>query len=122
MSSAPAFAREPIAAVSLLLVAALCLLCPSGARSAGASPYCPRPNELMKVSKRAALHHETAELGGGFTVRAAHHPRRGDFGWTNPALPGGGFKTCAGRVDRLTWYFDLHPPGMNAKPATHTSM
>lgn len=121
MSSVPAYARAPIAAMSLLLVATLWLLCPSGARSAGASPYCPRPNELMKVSKRAALHYATAELGGGFTVRAAHHPRPGDFGWTNPALPGRGFETCAGRLNRLTWYFDLHPPGWIAKPATHTS-
>jgi hypothetical protein len=69
----------------------------------------------MRVSKRAALHYAMAELGDGFTVRAAHHPRRGDLGWTNSALPGGGFKTCARRVDRLTWYFDLHPPGMECQ-------
>jgi hypothetical protein len=80
------------------------------AHAAGASPYCPRPNELMRVGKSAALDYALSGLGEGFTVRAAHHPRSGDLGWSSsPGLPGGGFKTCAPRVRRLTWYFDLHP-------------
>lgn len=103
--------RLAAAAVSLLAVFLLCTLCAGGARGAGPSPYCPHPNELMRVSKRAALRYAMSGLSEKFAVRAAHHPRRGDIGWTNPALPGGGFSTCARRVDRLTWYFDLHPPG-----------
>lgn len=86
--------------------------CGSAARATGASPYCPRPGKLMRLSKRAALHYALAGLGDGFTVRAVHHPRPGDLGWTNPGLPGGGFKTCAPRVRLLTWYIDLHPGGM----------
>lgn len=105
-------------AVPLVLSLALCGPWVGGAHAVGASPYCPRPNELMKVGKSAALHYALSGLGEGFTVRAAHHPRPGDLGWTSPGLPGGGFKTCAPRVRRLTWYFDLHPestgPGVMA--------
>jgi hypothetical protein len=68
----------------------------------------------MAVSKAAALHYALAEAGDAFSVSAAHHPRPGDLGWTNPALPGGGFKTCAPRVRQLTWYIDLHPEGTEA--------
>lgn len=68
----------------------------------------------MRVGERAALQYALAGAGEDFTVRTVHHPRRGDLGWTNPGLPGGGFKTCAPRVKRLTWYIDLHPHGTEA--------
>jgi hypothetical protein len=84
----------------------------SGARAAGKSPHCPSPGELESTSKASALRYALAELSDGFVVRAARHPRPGDLGWVEPGLPGGGFKTCGRRVDQLTWYFDLHPPGM----------
>jgi hypothetical protein len=69
----------------------------------------------MSVGKQAAQRYALSDLSEGFTVRAAHHPRPGDLGWTDPGLPGGGFKTCAPAVRQRTWYFDLHPPGMECQ-------
>jgi hypothetical protein len=97
----------------LVLVLALCLIGSAGAHGAGASPYCPRPHELMRVSKRGALHYALPGPQDDFTIRALRHPRRGDLGWVEPGLPGGGFKTCDPRVKRLTWYIDLHPHGVD---------